>query len=555
MAGEESGEKRSKKRKASRGSDGEPPSRVQLSRERINVDPIDEVERRREKDKCIDVDGKGGQSERRAKKKAERAAAEPSPEPEAALDEVGSEPQEKKKKRKHTEDAEVRELAPPASKKARGRKLKEDAPSPAPEASDDAHASAGEDAEGSSSAARMQRAEERKPSPGRGEGDRRPVRDGGDVRPGKGHGRGKFVFGNYDRYYGYRTGHEGDARMQFLKRRWFRGKRCLDVGCNSGALTIAIAREFEPAHIVGVDIDAKLIANARRHVRQQFWGRGPASQGPAPSSKPAESARMSPAAEAPAAAPPGPKATTLSMVPRAAQLRGAKEGPTTHMMRTQQTKEQEPIEEEAEAARMARRRRGDPEEAPEEDEAAPERQGPAHTREDLGWPYNVSFRVENYVEMERPEVPPPAPGPEEEAPPKRRKERAEGAAPPPPPGPAADHGDHSEDGAYDVILCMSVTKWVHLNWGDDGLLFLFRKMHRSLKPGGVLILEPQPWRSYQKKHRISPVTRYHFEHAKLRPDTFPAVLARDIGFSSVELIGVPEDERENFRRPIYKCTK
>lgn len=49
---------------------------------------------------------------------------------------------------------------------------------------------------------------------------------------------------------------------------------------------------------------------------------------------------------------------------------------------------------------------------------------------------------------------------------------------------------------FDVVLLLSVTKWVHLNSGDEGMTRLFAHIHSLLAPGGYLVLEPQPMSNY-----------------------------------------------------------
>lgn len=78
----------------------------------------------------------------------------------------------------------------------------------------------------------------------------------------------KFVYGNYNKYYGYRNpSFDHDYRLDCFKSEWFEGKSVLDIGCNVGHLTLSIARDFHPKKIIGIDIDQKLIAAARKNIR------------------------------------------------------------------------------------------------------------------------------------------------------------------------------------------------------------------------------------------------------------------------------------------------
>ena len=78
----------------------------------------------------------------------------------------------------------------------------------------------------------------------------------------------KFQYGNYNRYYGYRNpSMSEDERIDYLKKEWFDGKDCLDVGCNVGHLTLYIARHFSPKFFTGIDIDDSLVRSARRNIQ------------------------------------------------------------------------------------------------------------------------------------------------------------------------------------------------------------------------------------------------------------------------------------------------
>ncbi|KAL0730916.1 hypothetical protein Bca4012_027010 [Brassica carinata] len=227
-----------------------------------------------------------------------------------------------------------------------------------------------------------------------------------------------YPFGNYKNYYGYRISNDmdEDPRLKVLKKEWFQGKDCLDIGCNSGIMTIHIANKFGCRSILGVDIDSSRVGDAQWHLRNFVRKQNHAKLVEKKSS--------------------GSKEESISLSNGEANTGSA------------ETKDLFQI---------------------------------------------VSFQKENFV-----------------------------------------HTRNFDENHYDTILCLSVTKWIHLNWGDDGLITLFSKIWRLLNPGGIFVMEPQPWKSYEKNRRVSETTAMHHRTIVLRPEHFQEILLDKIGFRTVE---------------------
>ncbi|XP_040886930.1 7SK snRNA methylphosphate capping enzyme [Toxotes jaculatrix] len=269
--------------------------------------------------------------------------------------------------------------------------------------------------------------------------------------------RHRYQYGNHSRYYGYHgfygdrwegwVGAEEDPRLRLLEADWFRGRTVLDVGCGAGHMTLSIARRFDPAHVLGVELDKRLVHAAKQNVR--------------------------------------------------------------HFLSHDLVVEE--------------RRRGRTGEEGTEQEFSP-----------LSLP--LSFRVSRG----------PLSAPPFLLPPSSSSSRF-------PNNITFIQGDYVSEqeawpgqGQYDVIMCLGVTKWVQLQSGDGGVVRLFKRAYQSLSPGGLFILEPQPWSSYSHSKRASGATYRNYRSVRLRPEQFTSYLTDTVGFTSYRLL-----KHTGSQRPIY----
>ncbi|KAG9311731.1 Bicoid-interacting protein 3-domain-containing protein [Chiua virens] len=93
----------------------------------------------------------------------------------------------------------------------------------------------------------------------------------------------------------------------------------------------------------------------------------------------------------------------------------------------------------------------------------------------------------------------------------------------------------------------SITKWIHLHHGDDGLHAFFKRVYRVLNAGGAFLVEPQAWETYAKARRMDPRLRENAKGLRLRPDEFPGVLEQ-IGFAPPQRLGTVGEG--GFHRPV-----
>uniref|UniRef100_A0AC35TWM9 RNA methyltransferase n=1 Tax=Rhabditophanes sp. KR3021 TaxID=114890 RepID=A0AC35TWM9_9BILA len=248
-----------------------------------------------------------------------------------------------------------------------------------------------------------------------------------------------FRYGNYNRYYGRRKPDEAtkmDPRLLLIPKTVFEKKKVLDIGCNVGPVTLAIAKHYAPQMILGIDIDSSLIGVARKNIRHYCE--------------------------------------------KDVKIEGLY--PASFFKNADVAKEDKPTE---------------------------------FFKADF--PDNVWFQHENYVL------------------------------------PTDTHLEGVEE-EYNVIVAFSLTKWVHLNFGDDGLKRFFLRAFKHLLPGGKFLLESQAYSTYYKKAKQHPELLKTYKELKFKPGDFKDYLLNVVGFKSYEVVG-ENDGKSTYGRTIEIFTK
>lgn len=114
----------------------------------------------------------------------------------------------------------------------------------------------------------------------------------------------------------------------------------------------------------------------------------------------------------------------------------------------------------------------------------------------------------------------------------------------------------AEKGKYDIVLCLSVTKWIHIAHGDDGIKRFFALVKDCLKEKGCMVLEPQPSKSYKNARRRGQAPKdMTLKAFKLRPEMFKDYLLGEGGFQRMEVLRDVRGKGQAFNRPVMAFYK
>jgi 7SK snRNA methylphosphate capping enzyme len=305
-----------------------------------------------------------------------------------------------------------------------------------------------------------------------------------------------------------------DPRMEIFKNEWFEGKRCLDIGCNDGTLTILIAMTYKPICIDGIDIDMKLINKAVKNMK--YVERNSLSKTYMETNQTLLTNNKLKEAES---------SNIIEQIYRDidSNNKNSKDNELSTekniLIEKMKTKIENPLSKTNEILNKLSQ-------LPKSfviNLGFPPNNNEIEKKEKLntiipqghvdGFQRSIYFKQENYI--------------------------------------AELKSDSINSNKYDTILCLSVVKWIHLNYGDIGVKILFYNIYHQLKIGGLFIFEPQCWKSYKKKKGLTEKISKIFSEINFRPEHFNQYLIKTYNFELISSIIPPPNSKKRFQRSFY----
>ncbi|XP_067627359.1 7SK snRNA methylphosphate capping enzyme bin3 [Eurosta solidaginis] len=417
----------------------------------------------------------------------------------------------------------------------------------------------------------------------------------------------KYQYGNYDRYFGLRNLNElVDVRLQVFQRHieLFKNKDILDIGCNVGHMTITVARNFAPKSILGIDIDRKLVARARHNLG--LYVRIPTEKIAKATTTTTTITTTIKKADQPACVKKEEDKSTQkveNVTTGCCVKEEIKDAPIASTKDTANIVSDKTAS--ASKPKKTRRRKKSKQSAQQKARQQQQQQQSQmhhhhhhlHHHLYMHHHHHLTAQQQQLLALHVPatdlfpvsfpltygDIPAAAPA-------SHTHDSHSPAASTNTPGHASNATPASstagggrkcknefpqnvffrhqnyvlEDEAhlandtqqYDLILCLSVTKWIHLNFGDNGLKMAFKRMFNQLRPGGKLILEAQNWASYKKKKNLTPEIYQNYRNIEFFPNKFHEyLLSSEVGFSHSYTLGVPRHLSKGFCRPIQLYAK
>lgn len=84
--------------------------------------------------------------------------------------------------------------------------------------------------------------------------------------------------------------------------------------------------------------------------------------------------------------------------------------------------------------------------------------------------------------------------------------------------------------SFDIVTLFNVTKYVHLNGGDEAVRSLLSRAYAALRPGGRLLLIAQDWESYGRSRHLCVGFSAQYARIRFKPADFLPFLLEEVGF-------------------------